>query len=201
MSEKRARRRITQDTYGSPGFGGDPPNRFMNVVLIGYRGSGKTTIAQIVADQLGWEWRDADDLVESRAGKSIREIFEDDGESTFRDYESQVVQDLCDRERTVVALGGGAILREQNRRAVQQSELVIWLKVSPTTVEARIKADPTTAQRRPNLTSAGGLEEIRALLAERTHLYQEVAHESIDTDGSTPEQIAEQVVAAVKRTG
>src|SRR6478752_6722870 len=87
------------------------------VFLIGYRGTGKSTVAQELADQFGFDWLDADERVEALAGKSIAAIFADDGEAAFRDLESRVVAELKFERRVVVSLGGGAILSEANRRA------------------------------------------------------------------------------------
>jgi len=87
----------------------------MNLILIGYRATGKTTLARLLAGRLGWEWIDADVEIERRAGKSIAEIFADDGQTAFRDLEAEVIADLCKKERLVLAAGGGAPLRPENR--------------------------------------------------------------------------------------
>ena len=89
----------------------------MNLSLIGYRGTGKTTLARLLARQLVWEWVDADVEIELRAGKSIASIFVDDGEPKFRDLEGQVIVELAGRDRLVIATGGGVVLREENRAA------------------------------------------------------------------------------------
>ncbi len=166
----------------------------MNVFLIGYRGCGKTTVAAHVAALLGWPWLDADAVLEERAGQSIKQIFAEGGEGAFRDLESAVVADLAARERHVIALGGGAVLREQNRQALSGRGLVVWLQASPEALLARIDADPTTHQRRPNLTGQGGLAEIRALLDERTPLYRQCADLAIDAERASPAEIAQQIV-------
>ena len=83
----------------------------MNLVLIGYRGTGKSHVARVLSERTGWPWIDADDQIEARAGKSIAQIFADDGEEAFRDWESQVVADLAQRDRCVLALGGGGVPR------------------------------------------------------------------------------------------
>src|SRR5262245_25645065 len=103
------------------------------VCLIGYRGTGKTTVAQLLSERIGWNWIDADAALEQRAGQSIREIFQQHGEKAFRDLETETVLDLTQRERLVIALGGGAILREQNFRAIRRG-LVIWLQADPSTI-------------------------------------------------------------------
>jgi len=163
------------------------------LVLIGYRGTGKTTVARLVAERLGWPWVDADVEIESRAGKSIKEIFDDDGEERFRDLETEVVADLARRKQTVVALGGGAVLREENRAAVRGCT-VVWLQAGSETIHARIASDPSTGARRPNLTVAGGRAEITDLLAQREPVYKSCADCAVDTEGRTPEQIADQIV-------
>src|SRR5262245_7809148 len=98
----------------------------MLLFLIGYRGSGKSAVAPRLAARLGWEWCDSDAEVERRAGKSIAEVFAEGGEQAFRELERQVVNGLCQRERTVAALGGGAILLAENRQAMTARAKVVW---------------------------------------------------------------------------
>src|SRR5580698_10732446 len=139
----------------------------MNLVFIGYRATGKTTLARHLAQRLGWEWIDADVEIEQRAGKSIARIFAEDGEPVFRDLEATVIAELCGREEIVLAAGGGAPLREASRRAMRQSGHVVWLTATPPTILARMTADATTAARRPNLTDRAPLEEIVQVLGRR----------------------------------
>ena len=91
----------------------------MNLSLIGYRGVGKTTIAALLAEHLGWPWLDADQELERRAGRTIADIFAADGEEAFRDLETEIAADLSQRTKTVLAWGGGVILREENRRCIR----------------------------------------------------------------------------------
>lgn len=163
------------------------------IALIGYRGTGKSTIAQLLAQRLGWSWVDADAELEKRAGQTIKAIFAEEGEGGFRDRETAVVLDLAQRDHTVLALGGGCVLREVNRQAIRRG-LVVWLTADPRSIAARIAADPTTSERRPNLTTAGGLAEIEQLLAVREPLYRECADCSVDTVGKTPEQVVDEIV-------
>src|SRR6266446_280163 len=132
----------------------------MNVALIGYRGTGKSEVAQQLALRLAWDWVDADVEVELKAGKSIAAIFADEGEPTFRDLEAAVLTELVQRDRAVLALGGGIVLRTANRELLRQVGTVVWLTAEPETIARRLAADAATASRRPNLTTVGGLEEI-----------------------------------------
>lgn len=165
----------------------------MNLYLIGYRGSGKTTVARLASALLAQPWIDADEEIERRAGKTIREIFAESGEEHFRELESQVLADLAEGPNRMVALGGGVILRETNRQLLERSGKVVWLRARPETLLARIQADPATADRRPQLTSTGGLAEIERLLAERTPLYAACADYVVDVDEMTPEEVAQQI--------
>ena len=169
----------------------------MPLSLIGYRGTGKTTVARVLAHKLAWEWVDADVEIELRAGKSIKAIFEDDGEASFRELESMVAQDLCRQDHVVVAFGGGVVLRESNRQQLRESGLVVWLTATPETLAARIAADESTAARRPNLTSQGGITEIIAMLDKRTPLYRDCASLVVDTENKTADEVADEILMSL----
>lgn len=167
----------------------------MNVLLIGYRGTGKTTVAQRLALGLGWEWVDADVEAELRAGQSIAEIFAAGGEAAFRDVESGVLAELLGRDRLVIALGGGVVLRPENRALIRTCRHTAWLQASPETLARRIAEDATTAQRRPNLTTAGGIGEITAMLDKRKPFYRQCAGLEVDTENKTPAAVADEILA------
>ncbi len=169
------------------------PGNVSRLFLTGYRGTGKTSVAGHLARLLGWDAVDADDEIERRAGKTIAEMFATSGEPAFRDLEAAVVADLSNLERTVVSLGGGAVLRAESRQRIVAAGPVIWLTASAETLAARIAGDAATANRRPNLTATGGQQEIERLLAEREPLYRECATLVLETEGLSPEQLAEQI--------
>jgi shikimate kinase len=166
-----------------------------SIFLIGYRGTGKTTIAQLLAERLGWDWIDADDEIERRAGKSIAAVFAEEGEQAFRELEASVVADLCRWRRSVVALGGGAVLSEVNRTAIRMAGVVVWLTATVDTLASRLSSDRTTPSRRPNLTKSGGLHEIETLLATREPIYRACATFEVDTEDKTPAEIVEEIIA------
>lgn len=167
----------------------------MILTLIGTRGTGKSTVAPMVAARLGWDWQDADVELERRAGRSIREIFATDGEHAFRGLERQVLIDLLQRDRLVLATGGGSILNPDTRRDFRAAGPVVWLEATPETVAARVAADPVTAARRPNLTATGGIAEFRAILQQRESLYRDTATLCIATDDRSAQDIADDILA------
>jgi shikimate kinase len=169
-----------------------------SIYLIGYRGAGKTTVARLLAERLGWDWIDADDEIERRAGTTIAEMFATEGEAAFRALESEVVEELCRWRRTVVALGGGAVLSEANRTAIRLAGRVVWLKTTVETLAQRLAADDMTASRRPNLTQSGGLSEIEALLATREPIYRACATLEVDTEGKSSAEVAAEIAARLK---
>jgi shikimate kinase len=169
----------------------------MQLILIGYRGTGKTTVARRVAELLDLDCFDADVEVERRAGKSIKQIFADDGEQVFRDLEVQVIGDLVQRPDAVLSLGGGAVMRDETRRAITPGT-VIWLTARPETVHARMTADSKTMEQRPNLTAGGGLAEITTLLTQREPVYRACADFIVETDEKSAEQVAQEIVCLVQ---
>lgn len=163
----------------------------MNVILIGYRGSGKTTLGRKLADQVWKDFVDTDAEVCKRFGaKTIRQIWEEHGEAAFRETESEVAAEVLQRDEQVVALGGGTLMRDAGRRAVEGAEnaVRIYLKCKPEVLLERIQGDERTRAERPNLTGlGGGLEEVRAVLAEREPVYEAVADKVFDVTLLNPE--------------
>jgi len=188
MSGSKTSDSSVSDSSASDRLASDRP-----IALIGYRGTGKTTIARLLAGRLSFDWVDADVEVELVAGKSIAAIFAAAGESAFRDLEAQVVAELCARQRTILAMGGGAVLRESNRNCLAQCQQVVWLQASAAVIDERLSSDPTTGARRPNLTNRGGRHEIEQLLAEREPIYRSCATLEVDTDNKDPAEIAGEI--------
>jgi shikimate kinase len=162
------------------------------IFLIGPRGSGKSTIARLLAQRLGWDWVDADDVLELRHGKAIRAIFAEEGEGGFRDKEAAVLVELCGRRRCVVSTGGGVVVREANRVLLRNSGCVVWLTADAATLWRRLQEDARTGERRPVLT-VGGQAEVEDLLHVRERWYRECAHLAVRTEGRSPEAVADEI--------
>jgi len=162
----------------------------MSIVLIGYRGSGKTTVGKRLASRLWQEFIDIDDLIVKQAGKTIKEIFEDHGEPYFRELESLVVAQVSKMEEHVIGLGGGTLMREDNRHALKEKgHKIIYLRCEPEELLRRVQADPQTYATRPNLTNlGGGIEEIKKMLEEREPVYRQVADAELDVTRLSPEE-------------
>lgn len=173
----------------------------MILTLIGYRATGKTTLAKLLAERLGWDWIDADVEIERRAGRSIATIFAEQGEPAFRDLEASVIADLCQRDRLVLAAGGGAAMRPESQQAMRNAGPVVWLSARPETILARMTGDATTATRRPELTDKGPLAEIVHLLEVRTPVYRVTAHVALDTEGKTPAELVEAIIEQIGANG
>jgi 3-dehydroquinate synthase len=164
------------------------------IFLTGFSGTGKTAIAPLVAEALGWRSLDTDVLIEEEAERSVAEIFEHDGEESFRKRETDVLKRAVQSDDTVIATGGGALLAEQNRRLMAEQGLLVCLDAHPREIVARLKdSEPD----RPLLAGADPLARITELKAQR-HKYYALADVAIGTERQPPQQIAEAVVKAVR---
>ena len=165
------------------------------IALIGPRGSGKTTLARLLAEALGWQWIDADDVLEARAGRCVRDVFAAEDETGFREREAALLRELCQLRRHVVATGGGVILREENRKLLCASAYVVWLTADAETLWHRLETDPVSARLRPPL-AGGGRAEVEELLRTREPLYRACARWTVSTATKSPAEVAAEIAAA-----
>ena len=168
----------------------------MNIVMIGYRASGKTLVGQMLADRLGWSYLDVDRGIEEKeGGKSIAEIFESSGESHYRDVEAQVTEEMLGQDECIISFGGGTIMRDSTQARIGADTKVVYLEASPDVLWERSQADPETGKNRPSLMGGlGGKEEIVAMLKKRAPIYEHFADLVIDAT-LPPEQLVEQIMA------
>lgn len=181
----------------SQGFifhGGHKINR---LYMVGARGAGKSTVGQLLAEQLQWRFFDTDDEIERRTGQSIADLFSKMGEPAFRTLESDMLQECNSLSvNVVVATGGGIILSDANRGFLRLTGTVVWLRAPATVLHSRMAGDRLTVARRPNLTHSGGLAEVELVLAQREPLYHEVAKFVIDTTALSPNEVVSAILAA-----
>lgn len=140
-------------------------------------GGGKSTVGRHVAKRLGLDFLDSDQVLEDRVGCSVREFFDREGETAFRDLEEAVIDELTQRPPAVIATGGGCVLREANRRALHERTVCLYLRSSPDELMRRLRGDT----RRPLLQVVNPLGRLRELQAVRDPLYRETAHFIIET--------------------
>ncbi len=167
------------------------------LVLIGYRGTGKSTVSRIIAERTGCPHVDVDAEIERRQGRSIRTIFDADGEAEFRLIEAATLHHLIatpELRGGVIATGGGAILARSNRTLLQTFGLVIWLTADPDTLARRLAGPRQNLADRPALTSAGTLDEVATVLASRTPLYREAADIEVASAGRSVYEVADSVI-------
>jgi shikimate kinase len=163
----------------------------MNIVLIGYRGTGKSEVGKLLAERLKMKYVGMDEGIIKRAGMAIPEIVEKHGWSKFRDIESDVVRDLSEQDNLVIDTGGGVIERPENIDSLRRNSKIFWLKASVDTIVSRIQADT----QRPALTEGKTFtEEVAEVLERRIPKYKKASHYSIDTDSLMIEQVADYVI-------
>ena len=167
--------------------------RIVNLALIGFMGTGKTSVGRHVAEHLGFEFLDTDELIQSHTGRTIADIFAKDGEPAFRELERQIVQKLSTREKTLISTGGGLPTNAENLAALKSFALVICLWASPEKIWERVRYQ----SHRPLLHDADPQKKIRALLAAREPFYRQ-ADVLINTDLRSVREAAQQVTLQFK---
>lgn len=164
----------------------------VNLYLIGMMGAGKTTVGQLLANHLGYRFLDTDDVITQSAGRSINQLFAEEGESAFRQLESDVLAQVCAYTRLTVATGGGIVLRTENWSYLHHG-LVVWLDVPVELLYTRLAEDTT----RPLLQDADPKGKLRSLLEQRTPLYSQADLKITVREEETPEEIAHRVIEAI----
>jgi shikimate kinase len=163
-----------------------------NIILIGFMGTGKSTVGKSLAAELGWEFVDTDAKIEEMAGKSIPRLFSEDGEERFRDLESEALRLVTSGQRQVIATGGGVVLRPANRQLMLENGLVVALQADADTIIGRVRGDAN----RP-LLAGDAAEKVHRLMRERAGAY-DFAPVQIDTKNREVAEIVRLIKAYVK---
>ncbi len=171
----------------------------MNLFLIGYRCSGKTTIGQSIAEMIDWSFVDSDLRVIKNSGKQISDIIDTAGWDAFRRMERSALKQICKEDRQVVATGGGAVLDPANVRAMKTSGMIVWLEATAKTIQKRMLQDKNTENFRPALTGKGRMEEIEDLLLKRNPYYESASDFSIHTDDMPVNEITQRVIKKLNK--
>lgn len=162
----------------------------MNIIFIGMRGSGKTTISKLLAEKLGYPYIETDDRIEKKVGMKIADFVKKTGWEAFRTRESEIIQELSTYNHTVISGGGGVVLRKENVSALKANGIFVYLTASVDTLYERIKEDTN----RPFLTDAKThREDIEKTLHEREKIYQDAADFVISTEENTIEDTGEKI--------
>lgn len=170
----------------------------MNIILIGFRGTGKTTIGRILAQRLGKGFIDADEFLEQKEGKTIKDIFAEGGEKLFRKIETKIIAKLCILDDKVIATGGGVILNEENVRMLKKNGIMILLDADANTIHKRIRDDSNIQQKRPSLTNHDAYQEIEYLLEYRKPFYDKVADFVLNTSHISTQDATDKILAFIR---
>ncbi|MEW6188679.1 MAG: shikimate kinase [Actinomycetota bacterium] len=160
-----------------------------NIVLIGFMGSGKSSVGRRLAERLHFRFVDTDSLIEERAKRRIREIFEDSGEPVFRALEAKIIAEVSSGEGQIIACGGGAVLNPKNVEVLKSKGILIYLKTALSAIYERVK----NSDERPLLNVPQPKVQIEKLLSRRGKIYEEVADLIVDTTGLSVEQVVQRI--------
>ena len=165
-----------------------------NIILIGFMGSGKSTLGKRLAEVLNYKFIDTDLEIEKKEGRTISQIFKEEGEVYFRDLETVIIREFLEEEKgKVISVGGGLPLRQENREILQMLGTVIYLKTTSETIYERLKEDTS----RPLLQTEDPKKRIKELMEEREEKYREASHIILQTDSKQIEEMISEICESV----
>lgn len=175
----------------------------MKLVLIGLRGTGKSTVGKILGERLKWAFLDSDTLIQERAGLTIREMFEQKGEPFFRALEAEVVQECAKRDAVVLATGGGAVLNPESAAALKCNGFVVHLTADPSELWHRIVQDKSSHDSRPKLLDSAdsGIDELKKLMHARAAIYAQARNVEVSVEDRSPAEVADAVKLLMRTHG
>jgi len=165
----------------------------MNIILMGYRCTGKTSAGRRLAEHMGLPFYDTDELVERKTQRTIPQIVADQGWQAFREAEMAVIRELSGADHSVIALGGGAVLDARNVESLKKGGLFVWLFAAPETIAARMEKDAADGAERPSLTDKSSISEMNDLMTDREPLYRRLADLAVDTTRIGTDRVVEAI--------
>lgn len=165
----------------------------MNIVLTGFMGTGKSTVGKKLSEKLNWGFIDTDELIEKKAGMKIKDIFSRFGEDYFRELETNTIIEVSNLDRYIIAVGGGAVLKDINMKYLEKNGVIINLKAKPETIYKRT----VNTDERPLLNKPNPMEEIKKLLAYREPYYKRCSF-VIETDELSIDEVADKIIKELK---
>ncbi len=172
----------------------------MNIYLIGYRCTGKTSVGKLLAERLGWHFIDADSALVEKYQMTIADMVSSQGWDSFREKEALILKKLSVRNKQVVATGGGVILKDENVDCMKKSGITVWLRATHETIKERMLGDQNTADQRPSLTSKALDDEICETLSSRKALYDGAMNFFVDTDNVLIEAICDTIIGELNNS-
>ncbi len=170
----------------------------MNIVLMGLRCTGKSTVGPLLAERLGVAFTDTDELIEQRTGRLISRIVAEKGWPAFRAEEKAVIRELAGKDRGVIALGGGAVCDAENVEVLKNNAVFVLLSARPEAIVSRMSRDEKRGAERPSLTGAPSVDEVQAVMAEREPLYRHLADIVVDTSEIPVDRVVEVIRAGLR---
>ena len=173
----------------------------MNIVLIGYRCTGKSSVGERLSRVLRLSFYDTDTLIEKLTGKTIQAMVDEKGWGFFREREKEVIKSLATTKKSVIATGGGAVMDQENVNVLKKNGALVWLTADVDTIIKRMQAEADSTKRRPPLSRDTLIEETTRILGERVPVYRRLADFSLDTVGKGIDEIAYEVCQFLERCG
>ena len=171
----------------------------MKVVLVGYRCTGKTTVAGELAKILGWKAVETDSIIEKKAGKKIAELVNENGWGFFRQLEKEVVKEVANMDKAVVAAGGGTVMDEENAESLKKHAVFVLLKAAPEVIRQRLKLEQSELEKtRPPLKGKSAIDEVDEVLRERMPIYEKLADFAVDTGKNSVAVVVKQILDYLK---
>jgi shikimate kinase len=172
----------------------------VHIILIGYRGTGKSAVGKRLAEKLQMPFYDTDELIETATGRSIKEMVAENGWAYFRERERQIVRELTAFQRSIIATGGGVVMDEGNAAILKKHGVLIWLSADVKTIVERIQSDGSSSKRRPPFSQEGIMKETEDVLKKRIPVYSLLADYSIDTINNNIDEIVNSICQFLSRT-